>query len=147
MPSQPGDYRSNVRWFLEKPWHGNSPSGSVRAQLGSLQASLMRLYEDSVASQNDELKRLGRSLLAEYQTAFQDDSSVPLFSLATTLEQMQIAVFREDRPEQFELVVASLKQAVLQLIDFAVARRDEQLGNQVLELARKLVPVEAATGA
>lgn len=141
MVTTSNDYQSNVRWFLEKPWKGNSPTGSVRAQLNTLQASLMRLFEDCVASKDQDLMKLSSHLFAEYQQAFQEGSPNSILALTKTLDRIHGVLYRDgELPGQWAAISASLKHAVVQLIELATTQRDEQLGSQVLDLARKLVP-------
>lgn len=141
MATTSNDYQSNVRWFLEKPWKGNSPTGAVRAQLNTLQASLVRLFEDCVASKDQDLVTLSTRLMAEYQKAFQEESPNSILALTQTLDRIHEALHRDaEQRGPLPPLAASLRHAVVQLIDLAMTQRDEQLGSQVLELARKLVP-------
>jgi hypothetical protein len=142
VAAQSSDYQSNIRWFLGR---GNAPTGSVRAQLNSLQASLVHLFQDAASTKDDDLGRLGTSLLTEYHKAFQSESPSSIQSIANTLEEMYGVLSKKDKAVSLVPVTDSLKHAVLQLIDLAVEERDERLGRQVLELARRLSPVKSQT--
>lgn len=140
MASAQNDYKSSVRWFLEKPWRGNTPTGPVRAQLSSLQASLVRLFQDCVASKDEELVKLAGQLLVQYNAVFQEEASKSMIEFADSLSDIQKILNKFEPTDWLPAVRASLKHAVVQLIDLAITRQDEVLARKLLDFVRELAP-------
>lgn len=137
------EYQSSVRWFLEKPWRGNAPTGPVRAQLSSLQAALVQLFNDFAASNNPQLTLLGVQLSSQYIAVFQEESSKSMLGFAEILSQAPVIIRNATSPDLLAPVTQSLKRTLVQLIDLAMTRQDEELAQKVLDIVNELKPREA----